>query len=167
MTLRPIVLYPDPVLRRVALPVAEIDAGMKSLAADMIETMYHAKGRGLAAPQVGLSLRLFVMDCGWKEGPKNPRVFFNPEILAASPNLATNTEGCLSIPDVPTQVERPDWVLMGWTDEAGTRHEERFTGFEAVAAQHELDHLNGRLCIDLVAPAQREATRLLLERLET
>lgn len=167
MSLRPIVLYPDPVLRRVALPVAEIDAGMQSLAADMIETMYDAKGRGLAAPQVGLSLRLFVMDCGWKEGPKAPRVFFNPEIAAASDTLAVNTEGCLSIPDVPTLVARPDWVRLVWTDETGAHRDETFTGFEAVAVQHELDHLNGRLCIDLIAPEARPATLTLLERLET
>ena len=153
----PITRFPDPVLRRPCTPVAAIDADLRQLAADMLETMYAAPGRGLAAPQVAVTRRLFVMDCGWKEGNPSPRVCVNPEIVAASESLAINTEGCLSIPGVPARVARPDWVVLRWTDLDGALHEERLEGFEAVCAQHELDHLNGRLCIDLMPEADRVA----------
>lgn len=153
----PITRFPDPVLRRPCVPVAAIDATIRQLAADMLETMYAAPGRGLAAPQVAVTLRLFVMDCTWKAGTPSPRVCVNPEIVEASESLAVNTEGCLSIPGVPAQVARPDWVVLRWTDLEGNRHQERLEGFEAVCAQHELDHLNGRLCIDLMPEADRVA----------
>lgn len=157
MSILPVVQYPDPMLRRPCTPVAQIDAAVRQLAADMLETMYAAPGRGLAGPQVAVPLRIFVMDCTWKEGTPSPRVCLNPEILAASDTLAVNTEGCLSIPGVPASVARPDWVVLGWTDLDGARHETRLEGFEAVCAQHELDHLNGRLCIDLMDEAARVA----------
>lgn len=153
----PITRFPDPVLRRPCTPVPAIDADLRQLAADMLETMYAAPGRGLAAPQVAVTLRLFVMDCTWKDGTPSPRVCVNPEIVAASDTLATNIEGCLSIPGVPAQVARPNWVVLRWTDLEGTRHQARLEGFEAVCAQHELDHLNGRLCIDLMSESDRVA----------
>lgn len=153
----PITRFPDPVLRQPCTPVPAIDADLRQLAADMLETMYAAPGRGLAAPQVAVTLRLFVMDCTWKDGTPSPRVCVNPEIVSASDTLATNTEGCLSIPGVPAQVARPDWVVLRWTDLEGTRHQQRLEGFEAVCAQHELDHLNGRLCIDLMSESDRVA----------
>ena len=150
MSILPIVLFPDPILRRPCTPVTAIDATLRQLAADMLETMYAAPGRGLAGPQVAMPLRLFVMDVTWKEGTPSPRVCINPVILEASETLAENTEGCLSIPGIPAQVSRPDWIVLRYTDLEGQEQTERLTGFEAVAAQHELDHLNGRLCIDLM-----------------
>ncbi|PTW99815.1 peptide deformylase [Pararhodobacter aggregans] len=150
MSILPIVLFPDPMLRRPCTPVAVIDDRIRQLAADMLETMYAAPGRGLAGPQVAVPLRIFVMDVTWKEGTPSPRVCINPVILDASETQAENTEGCLSIPGIPAQVSRPDWIVLRYTDLAGQEQTERLTGFEAVAAQHELDHLNGRLCIDLM-----------------
>lgn len=157
MPVLPIVQYPDPMLRRPCTPVTAIDAATRQLAADMLETMYAATGRGLAGPQVAVPKRIFVMDCTWKEGTPAPRVCVNPEILETSDSLAVNTEGCLSIPGVPALVARPDWVLMRWLDLDGVAQTEVLSGFEAVCAQHELDHLNGRLCIDLMDEAARIA----------
>jgi len=157
MSILPIVLFPDPMLRRPCTPVTAIDATLRQLAADMLETMYAAPGRGLAGPQVAMPLRLFVMDVTWKEGTPSPRVCINPVILEASETLAENTEGCLSIPGIPAQVSRPDWIVLRYTDLEGQEQTERLTGFEAVAAQHELDHLNGRLCIDLMDEDSRTA----------
>ena len=131
----------------------------------MLETMYAAPGRGLAGPQVGVLRRIFVMDCTWKEGAPTPRICLNPQILAASDRLAVMTEGCLSIPGVPASVARPDWIVLGWSDLDGAQHEARFAGFEAVCAQHELDHLNGRLCIDLMGESDRAAASPLLAAL--
>lgn len=155
MSILPIVLFPDPMLRRPCTPVAAIDDRIRQLAADMLETMYAAPGRGLAGPQVGVPLRLLVMDVTWKEGTPSPRVCINPVILEASETLAENSEGCLSIPGIPALVSRPDWIVLRYTDLEGQERTERLTGFEAVAAQHELDHLNGRLCIDLMDEESR------------
>jgi len=167
MSVLPIRQYPDPVLRQPCAPVGALDDGLRRLAADMLETMYAAPGRGLAAPQVGVSLRIFVMDCTWKEGTPTPRICVNPQIAEASPALSVNSEGCLSIPGVPALVARPEWVLLRWTDLDGADHAELLQGFEAIAAQHELDHLDGRLCIDLMDPAARAAAEPLLARLGT
>ncbi|SMY06491.1 peptide deformylase [Flavimaricola marinus] len=157
MTLRPVRLWPDPVLCQVCPPVAAVDAEVRALAADMLETMYAAPGRGLAAPQVGVLSRLFVMDITWKEAEPDPMVFINPEILAASEEQATFEEGCLSIPDVLTPVTRPAQVRMAWTDLDGHRQERAFEGVAAVCVQHELDHLNGIVTFDRLAPDARAA----------
>lgn len=149
MALRPIVLLGDPVLRARAVVVSRFDAGLKNLAADLLETMYAAPGRGLAAPQVGVSLRLFVMDTGWKDGAADPQVFVNPRITDASDILVPYAEGCLSIPDRKARVARPDRVALVWQDLAGGWHDGWFSGFAAVCVQHERDHLDGILCIDL------------------
>lgn len=155
MALLSIVQYPDPVLRRYCLPVVDIDDALVTMARDMLETMYAAPGRGLAAPQVGVALRLFVMDTTWREGNPNPRVVLNPDILAISDRLIPHTEGCLSIPDVPARVYRPDAVTMAWYDLNGERQEETFYNFDAICVQHEFDHLNGRLVIDLLSEHDR------------
>lgn len=141
----PILQYPDPVLRRVCAGLPDDPA---QLAADLLATMYAAPGRGLAAPQVGLSLRMFVIDTGWKDGAPDPLVALNPEIVDPSDEQATNIEGCLSIPGQPVEVTRPAAVTLRWTDLTGVRHERRLTGIEAVCAQHEADHLDGRLIVD-------------------
>lgn len=164
MALLDILRLPDPRLRRVCTPVVRIDEGIRELAADMLETMYAAPGRGLAAPQVGITLRLFVVDTTWKEGTPNPRVFVNPVILDTSDTMATRTEGCLSIPGVPCDVTRPEEITLQWTDLDGAILTERLRGIDAVCVQHEFDHLNGRLCIDLVDEWDRaEISEQLLE----
>jgi peptide deformylase len=109
-------------------------------------------GRGLAAPQVGLSLRLFVMDAGWREGAPEPRAFVNPEVAWASEETETREEGCLSIPDRLVRVARPARVGLRWRGLDGAPHEGSFEGFAAACVQHEIDHLDGVLCIDRAAP---------------
>lgn len=144
----PIVQHPDPILRAVC---AGLPGDPEQLAADMLATMYAAPGRGLAAPQVGLPFRMFVLDTGWKDGAASPLVALEPEIAEPSEALATRVEGCLSIPERPVAVTRPAEVTLRWTDLRGARHERRLTGIEAVCAQHEADHLDGRLIVDFEA----------------
>jgi peptide deformylase len=141
-------MVPDPVLRAVARPVERFDEGLRALAADMLETMYDAPGRGLAAPQVGVSLRLFVMDVAWKEGAPEPRVFVNPERIDASEEVFTREEGCLSIPGRVSRVTRPARVTLRWRELDGSVSAGAFDGFAATCVQHEMDHLDGVLCID-------------------
>ncbi len=141
--IRPIVLHPDPVLRVACTPVA---GDATALARDMLDTMYAAPGRGLAAPQVGVTERLFVMDATWKEGVPDPRVFVNPQIVARE-GEQVNEEGCLSIPGVPWRVARPARVTLVF-DGSGGRRSESFEGFAAACVCHEMDHLDGVLIVD-------------------
>ncbi|MGO4907504.1 peptide deformylase [Pseudorhodobacter sp. W20_MBD10_FR17] len=147
MALLPILLLPDDRLRAVCAPVTLFDATLKQLADDMLETMYAAPGRGLAGPQVGAMLRIFVMDVGWKEGRPSPLICINPEIKDTL-GTVINDEGCLSIPNNPVRISRPALVRMAWQDLAGRHCEGFFDGFAATCAQHERDHLDGILCID-------------------
>ena len=147
-------LWPDPVLSRVAEPVTE-SAAARGLAADMLDTMYHAQGRGLAAPQVGVSLRVFVMDATWKEGTPAPQVFVNPVIVSRSDVMATGPEGCLSIPGITTAIARATAIRLRWTDLDGIGQEADLTGFDAICAQHEIDHLDGIVTLDRLSPEAR------------
>lgn len=153
--IRKIVLWPDPVLATICAPVERIDEDIHQLAADMLETMYAAPGRGLAAPQVGVALRLFVMDTTWKDGDRSPKIVINPEIVTESAVRMTGPEGCLSIPGVTAEVDRAETVTMRWTTPEGETREEDLTGFEAICAQHEFDHLNGLVTFDRIAPEVR------------
>lgn len=155
MALRPIIVLPDPRLRKAAQPVTVFDAALRALANDMLETMYEAPGIGLAAPQIGVMKRLFVMDCTGRDDDPDPRVFVNPELLWQSDDLATSEEGCLSIPDVYEEVTRPSQVRLRWTDLDGQVLEEDFAHRPAVCVQHELDHLDGKLFIDLLGMVKR------------
>jgi peptide deformylase len=131
----------------------------------MLETMYAAPGRGLAAPQVGVLQRLFVMDPGWKEGVKSPIVCINPEILWLSDRQKLGPEGCLSIPDVPTNVMRATEIRLRWTDLSGAVQEQHLTGFAAICAQHEYDHLDGIVTFDrLPADARQVAEAIYADR---
>ena len=140
--IRPLRYWPDPVLTQMATPAA-LDAGTLGLAQDMLDTMYDAKGRGLAAPQVGVLSRLFVMDATWKTGEPTPEIFLNPEILWTSPETEASTEGCLSIPGRELQVTRASAIILRWTTTEGAIAAQKLTGFRAICAQHEIDHLNG------------------------
>ncbi len=167
MSRLPIRLWGDPVLRSKAQPVGEITEEIRTLAADMAETMYDAPGRGLAAPQVGVSLRMFVMDCHWKDdGERAPVVVIDPEILDASEETAMHEEGCLSIPDVPVEVTRPAEITMRWRGLDGAVTEQRLTGMEAICAQHEFDHLEGRLIPDVLETDARAKAETVLAALE-
>ena len=157
MTIRPILIHPDPRLKTVAKPVAAITDDVRDLAADMLQTMYDAPGIGLAAPQVGVLSRLIVMDCSRdKEAPPRPIVLVNPEITWASEDRSIYEEGCLSIPEQYADVERPAEVEVRWTALDGSAHSERFDGLWAICVQHEIDHLDGRLFIDYLSPLKRQ-----------
>ena len=129
----------------------------------MLETMYAAPGRGLAAPQVGALLRLFVMDTTWKEGTRAPLVLVNPQILWRASQQVRGPEGCLSLPGVTTQVQRAKEIRLRWSDLDGAAHEETLTGFAAICAQHEYDHLDGILTLDRISPAERAAAEEALK----
>ena len=148
MSLREILRWPDPRLAQTCALVEEITPEIETLAADMLETMYAAPGRGLAAPQVGAMVRLFVMDTGWKEGKPDPLVCINPMLQEVSEERAEGEEGCLSIPGVMAAVSRPAQVQMVWTGLNSGRYVQSFTGFGAACAQHELDHLDGVVTFD-------------------
>ncbi|WP_299722888.1 peptide deformylase [uncultured Tateyamaria sp.] len=163
MTLHPILTWPDARLGVISTPLETITDDVRVLAADMLETMYAAPGRGLSAPQIGQLLRMFVMDATWKDGTPSPTICINPEIISRSDDVSTGIEGCLSIPGVEAEVRRPASVRMVWTDLAGHVHEEDMTGFSARCAQHELDHLDGIMTLDRVDDDQRAA---LLARYE-
>lgn len=157
MALREILLHPDPRLKKVAEPVDEITDALRTLADDMLETMYHAPGIGLAAPQIGVLSRILVMDCVKDENADpRPIVLVNPEILWASDEMGTYEEGCLSIPDQYGDVDRPAVVKVAWTDLDGAAQEETFDGLWATCVQHEIDHLDGKLFIDYLKPLRRQ-----------
>lgn len=155
MTVRPILIVPDPRLRKAAAPVVAVDDSLRALAADMLDTMYDAPGVGLAAPQIGVMKRIFVMDCSAKDDEKNPMVFFNPEILWLSEETETSEEGCLSIPDIYEPVTRPERIRLRWLGLDGETHEQEFGERWAVCAQHEIDHLDGKLFIDYLSALKR------------
>ncbi len=154
MAVRPILRWPDPVLAQVCERVADV-AAVRVLAADMLATMYAANGRGLAGPQVGAVLRLFVMDVTWKEGVAAPWVLVNPVVLWRSEAVSLGPEGCLSIPGVVAQVSRSVQVRVGWTDLDGVAHDQVFDGFAAICVQHEVDHLDGIVTLDHLEPGAR------------
>ena len=157
MALREILLHPDPRLKKVAEPVPEVTPELRRMADDMLETMYDAPGIGLAAPQIGVSRRLLVMDCSCKVGGDwRPMVLVNPEIVWASDELRTFEEGCLSIPEHYAEVERPAEVEVSWTDPDGSERQERFEEIWAICVQHEIDHLDGKLFIDHLKPLKRQ-----------
>ena len=167
MSMRSILLHPDPRLKAVAKPVTVFDDALRCLAEDMLETMYDAPGIGLAAPQVGVLSRLIVMDCVKDDRePSRPIVLVNPEIVWQSEETAPYEEGCLSIPDHFADVTRPREVEVTWTDLDGNAQQERFGGLWAVCVQHEIDHLNGKLFIDYLGPIKRGVITRKMEKLK-
>ncbi|TDU28128.1 peptide deformylase [Panacagrimonas perspica] len=155
MALLPILEHPDPRLRQKATPVTAFDAALQKLIEDMFETMYAAPGVGLAATQVGVMLRLAVMDCAPKEGPPEPVVLINPEIVESSDRMEME-EGCLSVPDTNEKVPRFNRLKMRALDRQGKSFEIDAEGLLAQAIQHEIDHLDGKLYIDYLSSLKRE-----------
>ncbi|WP_299876338.1 peptide deformylase [uncultured Sulfitobacter sp.] len=154
---RTILLHPDPRLKKMAQPVDDLSDDLRTLADDMLKTMYEAPGIGLAAPQVGILQRLIVLDCVKEEGQKpRPLIMFNPQVIASSDTENTYEEGCLSIPDQYADVTRPAEVDVRWIDRDGTEQTERFDGLWATCVQHEIDHLDGKLFIDYLKPLKRQ-----------
>lgn len=165
--IRPIIIHPDPRLKKVCAPVPDLSDALRSLADDMLQTMYDAPGIGLAAPQIGVLSRVIVMDCVKEEGeaPK-PLVMFNPEIIAASDEQNTYDEGCLSIPDQYGEVTRPKVVDVRWIDRDGNAQSDTFDGLWATCVQHEIDHLNGKLFIDHLGAMRRQMITRKMQKLK-
>ncbi|SPH22612.1 Peptide deformylase [Ascidiaceihabitans donghaensis] len=154
---RPILLHPDPRLKKACAAVPDLTDDLRALADDMLETMYDAPGVGLAAPQVGVLQRLVVLDCVKAEGETpRPLIMFNPEVVASSDDLSVYEEGCLSMPEQFADVTRPAEVTVKWIDRHGHEQTEDMNGLWATCVQHEIDHLNGKLFIDHLKPLKRQ-----------
>ncbi|QFT94507.1 Peptide deformylase [Roseovarius sp. THAF9] len=167
--LRPILIHPDPRLKKVCDPVSDLSDDLRALADDMLETMYDAPGIGLAAPQIGVMDRLIVLDCAKDEEagePPRPLVMFNPEVVAASDEKNVYEEGCLSIPDQFAEVTRPKVVEVTWIDRDGNEQSDTFDGLWATCVQHEIDHLNGKLFIDYLGPMKRQLITRKMQKLK-
>src|SRR5579863_2989288 len=181
MAIRTILEAPDPLLKRISRPVESFDDELKALVADMFETMYDAPGIGLAAIQIDVPLRVVVVDLQdggepdlaedeeleeAERSPRvpNPRIFINPELLDPSPEHSVYSEGCLSVPDIYADVERPAEVRLRWQDLEGEWHEEAMTGMMATCIQHEMDHLEGILFIDHLSRLKRNMALKKLEK---
>jgi peptide deformylase len=156
MTIRPLVILPDPRLRLVSEPVGTVTDEIRRLAEDMLDTMYDAPGVGLAAIQIGVPKRVITMDVSKSEDEHHPMVLINPEIVWASEEMRVYEEGCLSIPEYYEEVERPDRVRFRYTNLAGETVEQDAEGLMATCVQHEIDHLNGVLFIDHLSRLKRE-----------
>jgi peptide deformylase len=157
MAIREILVVPDPVLKQKSATVDAVDDELRALMDDMLETMYDAPGIGLAAVQIGVPKRVIVMDLArGEEDPKQPRYFVNPEILWASEETLPYEEGCLSVPEIFDEVERPARVRLRYLDYDGKPVEEEAEGLFAVCIQHEMDHLEGVLFIDHLSRLKRE-----------
>ncbi|MEZ4600875.1 MAG: peptide deformylase [Syntrophotaleaceae bacterium] len=164
MAILEIRVYPDPVLKEKAAPVAEIDEGIRTLARDMAETMYAAPGVGLAATQVGISKRLAVLDCSPKEGPRELITAINPQILVVE-GESLEEEGCLSVPGFYAPVHRAAKVRVRYQDLDGKLVERDAEGLLAVAFQHEIDHLDGILFVDHLSSLKRGMFRKKYQKL--
>jgi peptide deformylase len=156
MTIKPLIILPDPVLRQVSTPVETIDADIRRLADDMLETMYDAPGIGLAAIQIGVPKRLLVLDVTKEGEEKQPLVFINPKVVRSSEERSVYEEGCLSIPDYYAEVERPAAITVEYVDREGKEQAVEAEGLLATCLQHEIDHLNGVLFIDYISKLKRD-----------
>lgn len=185
MAIREILEVPDPLLKQISAPVEKFDDELRTLVTDMFETMYEAPGIGLAAIQVGVPLRVLVIDLQpedeeaeaelchshgghehyHKPTKKEPRVFINPELLDPSEEHIVYQEGCLSVPEIYADVERPSRVRARWQDLDGKAHEETLEGLMAICLQHEMDHLEGILFIDHLSRLKRQMALKKLDKL--
>jgi peptide deformylase len=163
MAVRPILTAPDPRLKVVSTPVEHVDASVRKLIDDMIESMYAADGIGLAAVQIGEAKRIIVMDLDQRDGKKNPRHFINPAITWHSDEVATFEEGCLSVPEIWEDVERAARIKAEYLDRDGKKHVLEADGLLATCLQHEMDHLEGILFIDHLSKLKRS---MLLRKLQ-
>lgn len=157
MAERPILMWPDDFLSEPSAPVVGRDEAVLGLIADLVDTMYSANGRGLAAPQVGVSQRIFVIDVTWKEGTPDPITFINPVITAHSEATHVVMEQCLSIPQLPMPVTRPSEIDVSWETVSGAQKAAHFSGDAARCIQHEFDHLEGRMIFDHQSAEDRAA----------
>ena len=167
MPIRTILIHPESKLRKVSLEVKDLSGRLINLADDMLQTMYDAPGIGLAAPQIGLLVRLIVIDCNKEdELIQHPIQMFNPEIMETSDEKNTQEEGCLSIPNQFGEVERPSKITVRWIDRDGNEKQESFDGLWATCIQHEIDHLDGKLFIDYLSPLRRQLITRKMKKLK-
>jgi peptide deformylase len=155
MAPRPVLIAPDPRLKAISQHVENVDAGIRRLAEDMLESMYAADGIGLAAVQIGVPKRVLVLDLARKEGRNEPQVFINPKILWSADETALYEEGCLSVPDIWEEVERPAQIRAEYLDEEGRLQTLEAEGLLATCLQHEMDHLEGILFVDHLSRLKR------------
>jgi peptide deformylase len=166
MAKQTILIAPDPRLKAVGKDVAKVDGEVKKLVDDMLETMYAAEGVGLAALQIGVALNVVVIDIAQKEGKNDPQVFINPQIVWASDEVAIYEEGCLSVPDIWEDVERPASVRVEYLDRDGKSQTVEAEGILADCLQHEIDHLKGTLFIDHLSRLKRSMALKRLAKLQ-
>ncbi|MEM7225722.1 MAG: peptide deformylase [Pseudomonadota bacterium] len=159
----PIIVAPDPLLKKQAMPVEEVDDELRQLMDDMLETMYDAPGIGLAAPQVGVLKRIIVVDCAREGEPPKPYKMVNPELLWLSEEEAVYEEGCLSLPDHYADVRRPASARIAYLDENGVAQELEAEGLLSTCVQHEMDHLEGVLFVDHISALKR---KIILRKLQ-
>jgi peptide deformylase len=165
MTIKPLIILPDPVLRQLSKPIERVDSDLQRLADDMLETMYDAPGIGLAAIQIGVPRRMLVIDIAREGEEKQPQIFINPEIVKSSDERSVYEEGCLSIPDYYAEVERPAVVSVKYLDRNGKEQTVEADGLLATCLQHEMDHLEGILFIDHLSRLKRQMAIKKLEKL--
>lgn len=166
MSLRPVLRFPDPKLRTVATPIESVDDDIKTLIDDMFETMYDARGVGLAATQIDVHKRLFVADCAGEDETPQPLAFVNPEITWKSEETKIHQEGCLSIPENYADIERADHITVKALDRDGKEFSMDCDGLLAVCVQHEIDHLDGKLFIDYLSAAKQLLVRDKMKKYE-
>ncbi|MEQ8605068.1 MAG: peptide deformylase [Marivibrio sp.] len=166
MAILPILVAPHPVLKKKAAPVAEVTDVERKLLDDMLETMYDAPGIGLAAPQVGVSKRMLVIDIARGDEAPQPMKIVNPEVIEASEDMATYEEGCLSFPDQFAEVKRPARARIRYLDETGVSHEIDADGLLATCIQHEIDHLDGVVFVDHLSQLKRAMILRKLQKMK-
>ncbi|HEY0057445.1 MAG TPA: peptide deformylase [Pedobacter sp.] len=162
----PIIAYGDPVLRKKAVEITKNYPNLEELIANMFETMYYANGVGIAAPQIGISIRLFVIDLTDKEDPELKdfkKVFINAQILSEEGDKWDFNEGCLSIPEIREDISRNQTVTLSYYDENWNQYTETFSGFKARVIQHEYDHIEGKLFTDKLSPLRRAMLKSRLD----
>ncbi len=167
MTIKPILTIPDPFLRKKCKHIDTIDDDIKTLAQDMIETMHHAAGIGLSANQIGVGVRLIVVDLGSDLQPGGPLIMVNPMIQSAATSFSTYNEGCLSVPDQYADVSRPESVIVQWQDLDNNTQTMEADNLMATCIQHEIDHLNGKVFLDYLTPVRRNIITRKVKKIVT
>ena len=155
MAVKKILLYPNSLLLKKSARIEKFDENLVSLSRDLIDTMYDADGVGLAAPQLGVNKRIFVMDCSGEDDDKDCRIFINPEIEHESEDMSSYKEGCLSITGISEEISRPKIIKVLYQDLNGDLQQKSYDGLWSTCFQHELDHLNGKLFIDHLRPMKK------------
>ena len=151
-----LVYAPDPILKKESAPLPQVDEHHRELIKEMYEVMYSSNGVGLAAPQIGLNLRIFVLDAGSREDEKKPITIINPKILSLGEEIVSYEEGCLSFPEHFAEIDRPEKIDIEFLDENNNKKSLKFVGFESRIIQHEIDHLNGILFVDYLSRLKRD-----------